>query len=122
MADRFNFTGQPHLKKQPKPTTKVNINNGGASLRNKLRRSSSFESTELMGFMALLVSSAILLILDGITVTTSVVGLILFIPFVIITSPIWVTFGALLFLFVTGVVFLSSLGLVAAVLVFWLSK
>lgn len=71
-------------------------------------------STQLMGFLTLLISSAILLILTGLTVTAAVTGLVFFAPIILISSPVWVPAAAVLFIGVTG--FLSACGVGVAVL------
>ncbi|KAM7267984.1 hypothetical protein ACFE04_010150 [Oxalis oulophora] len=55
-----------------------------------------------------------LLFLAGATITTSILGLIFFTPFIIIFSPIWFPLAALLALSVAG--FLSVIGFYAAVI------
>ncbi|KAK9054410.1 hypothetical protein SSX86_025488 [Deinandra increscens subsp. villosa] len=101
MADRHKAPThtQHHLiTKQPKPTT---ITHGSGP-------------TRLMGLMALLVSTAILLVLTATTVTTAVIGFILFAPVIIITSPIWVPAGVFLLFSVAAVLSVCGLGLAAA--------
>ncbi|PHU15351.1 hypothetical protein BC332_16556 [Capsicum chinense] len=65
-------------------------------------------SNQLMGFLALVISGGILLLLSGVTLTTLVLGLIFSTPLIIISSPIWIPIGALLFITVAG--FLSLFG------------
>jgi uncharacterized membrane protein len=71
-------------------------------------------STQVVGFLTLVVSGAILLLLTGITITGTVMGLIFLAPILLVTSPIWVPVGFILFVLVAG--FLSTCGVsVAAV-------
>lgn len=114
MAVPHNRTRQPPPKKQPKPTIVTN----GARPRppvHKIRLPHLPESTQLMGMMALLISNGILLILSGMTVTTTVISLILFVPVIIITSPIWVPIAIFLFFMVAGVLSICGVGLAVAV-------
>ncbi|XP_024971697.1 oleosin S1-2-like [Cynara cardunculus var. scolymus] len=113
MDGRYNGTGQPHLKKQPRGTI---IGDGRPPFR-RLEGPYPEKSTQLMGIMALFVSSGLLFIISGITVVTTVLGLICFAPIIIITSPIWVPFAILLSLVVAGVLSLCVFGLVAAAVV-----
>ncbi|KAJ4960044.1 hypothetical protein NE237_019954 [Protea cynaroides] len=70
-------------------------------------------STQLMGFLVLVISGGILLFLTGLTLTAIVLGLIFFLPLILLTSPIWVPAGTLLFIGV--VVFLMTCGFGMAV-------
>ena len=47
-------------------------------------------STQVVGFLALLVSGAVLLLLTGLTLTGAVVALVFLGPIALLTSPIWV--------------------------------
>ncbi|XP_057952726.1 oleosin G [Malania oleifera] len=80
------------------------------------------DPNQLVGFLTLLVSGGILLLLAGLTVTATVLGLIIVTPVVVVSSPIWVPVGALVFVFVAG--FLSVAGFGALVLLgsSWLYK
>ncbi|XP_071696334.1 oleosin G [Rutidosis leptorrhynchoides] len=86
-----------------------------------LRRHSP-NSTQLMGIMTLVISGAILLLLTGVTVTVAVVGFIFIAPIVILTSPIWVPIGTLVFVLVAGFVSVCVSGLAAVAAVLWLYK
>ncbi|XP_044467146.1 oleosin G-like [Mangifera indica] len=70
-------------------------------------------SAQLIGFLTLFISGSILLLLTGLTVAATVLGLILFAPLLIISSPIWVPIGTFLFLTVAG--FLSICGFGVAI-------
>ncbi|OIT02865.1 PREDICTED: oleosin 16.4 kDa-like [Nicotiana attenuata] len=65
-------------------------------------------STQLMGFLTLVISGGILLLLTGLTLTAIILGLIFFTPLILVSSPIWVPIGTLLFIAVSG--FLSVFG------------
>ncbi|KAF5758330.1 putative oleosin [Helianthus annuus] len=110
MADRYKLTGQDPLAKQPKT---IIISHGGSPIRKK-RPARSPESTQLTGLMALLISTGILLVLSGATVTSAVISFIFFTPIIIITSPYWVPTGILLFFFVAMVLSVCGVGLAAA--------
>lgn len=71
-------------------------------------------STQMLGFLTLLISGAILLLLTGLTVTAAVTGLVFFAPIILIFSPVWVPAAVVLFIGVTG--FLSACGVGVAVL------
>ncbi|XP_055829764.1 oleosin-like [Solanum dulcamara] len=58
-------------------------------------------TTQLMGFLTLVISGGILLLLTGVTITTIILGLIFFTPLIFITSPIWI----LLFIAAAGFLF-----------------
>ncbi|KAI3521890.1 hypothetical protein L1887_11365 [Cichorium endivia] len=118
MADRYNVTGQGQLKKRPRAAI---TGDGGAYFLRPHGHHLS-ESTHFRGIMALLISSGILLFLSGITVTTTIIGLICFAPIIIITSPIWLPISILLFFVVAGVLSLCGLGLAAAAAVSWWSR
>ncbi|XP_050377974.1 oleosin G-like [Argentina anserina] len=70
-------------------------------------------STQLIGLLTLLVSGGILLLLTGITITATVLGLIFFTPILIVSSPVWVPLVTVLFLTAAG--FVSMCGFGAAV-------
>ncbi|CAN6327185.1 unnamed protein product [Urochloa humidicola] len=53
-------------------------------------------STQLVGFLTLLVSGAALLLLTGLTLTGAVVALVFLAPIALLTSPIWVPVAVLL--------------------------
>ncbi|WCJ22008.1 Oleosin [Euphorbia peplus] len=71
-------------------------------------------SGQLLGFMTLVISGSILLLLSGITVTVSILALIFFSPLIILSSPIWFPIAAVLFFVVAGV--LSFGGFLAVVI------
>lgn len=70
-------------------STTTNSNGLITTLLHQLR-SHSPSSTQLFGFLALLISSGILLFLLGVTFTVGVLGFIVFLPLIIISSPIWI--------------------------------
>ncbi|MCD7449863.1 hypothetical protein HAX54_001905 [Datura stramonium] len=66
-------------------------------------------STQLMGFLTLVISGGILLLLTGVTLTTVILSIIFFTPLIILSSPLWFPIAALLFIAAAG--FLSLFGL-----------
>ncbi|WVZ99705.1 hypothetical protein U9M48_044966 [Paspalum notatum var. saurae] len=71
-------------------------------------------STQVVGFLALLVSGAVLLLLTGLTLTGAVVALVFLGPLALLTSPIWVPVAVALF--VVAALALSTCGFVVAAL------
>ncbi|KAB1212677.1 Oleosin 16 kDa [Morella rubra] len=65
-------------------------------------------STQLIGLLTFLVSGSILLLLTGLTVTATALGLIVFAPLILLTSPIWLPVAT--FLFVCTAAFLTVCG------------
>ncbi|CAI0450696.1 unnamed protein product [Linum tenue] len=65
-------------------------------------------STQLIGFLTLLVSGTVLLFFTGVTITLAILTLVFFAPLVVISSPVWIPVGALLFVLVSG--FLMACG------------
>ncbi|XP_039116526.1 oleosin-like [Dioscorea cayenensis subsp. rotundata] len=78
--------------------------------------------TQLVGFLTLIVSGGILLMLSGLTITGLVMGLIAFAPVILVTGPLW--FPAAVVLFIAAAVVLSTCGVGVAVLaaVTWLYR
>ncbi|XP_059643531.1 oleosin G-like [Cornus florida] len=110
MSDRHSGFGQH--RRAPRPITATYSTNQGGGFLGKFHEHSP-SSTQLMGFLTLIISGGILLLLTGLTVTTIVLGLIFLAPLLIISSPIWVPAAAILFVSVAG--FLSMCGFVVAV-------
>ncbi|XP_013584077.1 PREDICTED: oleosin 1 [Brassica oleracea var. oleracea] len=76
----------------------------------RLLRSHSPTSSQLFGFLALFISGGILLFLLGVTVTVVGIGFVVFLPLIIISSPVWIP----VFIGVGG--FLSVAGLLVGTL------
>ncbi|XP_068309409.1 oleosin G-like [Pyrus communis] len=113
MADRHQNPTQTQQQQQPQraPRPSPNTPTNSSIFLRKLQGHAP-NSTQLVGFLTLLVSGAILLLLTGLTVTATVLGLIIFTPIIIISSPIWVPLGAVLVL--TAGFFVSMCGFGAA--------
>ncbi|KAF8399174.1 hypothetical protein HHK36_015039 [Tetracentron sinense] len=105
MADRHPGQGQR--------TTRPG---GGGETDTFLRRLNVHapNSTQLLGILTLIISGGILLVLTGLTLTATVLGLIFFTPLILLSSPIWVPVGTVLFVAIAG--FLSMCGFGVAVL------
>ncbi|EXC28054.1 Oleosin 16 kDa [Morus notabilis] len=67
-------------------------------------------STQLMGFLTLIVSGAILLLLPGATVTATVLGFIFLTPLIVVSSPIWVPAAFVLFFVAAGFLLFCGFG------------
>ncbi|XP_010500440.1 PREDICTED: oleosin 16 kDa-like [Camelina sativa] len=123
MADRTNpssYTQQrPINNSTTVPRSNTTTNHPLSSLLRQLLQSQSPNySGQLFGLLAFFISGGILLLLTGITVTASVLGIIAFLPVIIITSPIWIP----LFLLVTGFLSLAGFLFATGVVVSWLYR
>ncbi|KAK4773376.1 hypothetical protein SAY87_028395 [Trapa incisa] len=74
------------------------------------------------GLLTLAVSGGIFLLLTGVTVAVILVGLIVFSPIILITSPIWVPAAAILFAPVFGLLSFCCLGLAVLAGLAWLYR
>ncbi|XVE58706.1 hypothetical protein DITRI_Ditri04bG0190500 [Diplodiscus trichospermus] len=107
----------PSQQRAPRPSPTVT-----ASTFFQKIQSYAPNSTQLLGLLTLFISASILLILTGITLTATVVGLIFFLPLIIISSPIWVPVGTVLFVTVAGFVSACGFGVVVAAGLFWMYR
>lgn len=73
-------------------------------------------SPQLLGFLTLFISAAILIFLIGLTLTAAVVSLIFLTPFILLTSPIWAPLAFLIFVVAAVVISVggAAVGAVAA--------
>ncbi|XP_073037691.1 oleosin G-like [Primulina eburnea] len=92
-----------------------------ASFIQKLRQHAP-NSTQLVGLATLVISGGILLLLTGLTLTATVLGLIFLVPIILISSPIWVPLGTLLFIAIAGFLSFFGFGVAAAAAVSWLYR
>ncbi|TKY73237.1 Oleosin 14.9 kDa [Spatholobus suberectus] len=107
---------------QTQTTTRPNTTSTASSpLLRKLREHAS-NSGQLFGVLALLITGSILLLLTGLTVVGTVLGLILFAPLIIVTSPIWVPLCAVLFLVTAAFLSMCGFGLVAVAALTWVYR
>jgi len=77
-------------------------------------------STQILGFITLFVSGSILLILTGLTLTGTVIGLVVLTPVLIFFSPILVPVATVLFVAVGGFLSAGGFGLAALSAISWL--
>ncbi|KAK8949426.1 hypothetical protein KSP39_PZI005332 [Platanthera zijinensis] len=97
---------------------------GGGSIGKLLRRiqDQAPNSSQIVGFLTLLISAAILLILTGLTVSGATLGLIVLVPLLLITSPIWVPLGAVAFVLFAGAASLVGVSIAAAAAATWIYR
>ncbi|CAN1188168.1 unnamed protein product [Linum perenne] len=69
-------------------------------------------STQLIGFLTLVASGTILIVFTGLTITMAILTLVFFAPLLIISSPIWIPVGTILFVLVSS--FLTLCGFFVA--------
>ncbi|GAV73033.1 Oleosin domain-containing protein [Cephalotus follicularis] len=113
MGDR-----NPSQQRAPRnPTTATTT----TSFLNKLQ-SHAPNSSQLAGFLTLLVSASILLLLTGLTVTTTILGLIFFTPLIIFSSPIWIPVGTVLFIAIAGLLSVCGFGVTVAAGLSWMYR
>ncbi|KAL0344556.1 UNVERIFIED_CONTAM: Oleosin [Sesamum radiatum] len=79
-------------------------------------------STQLVGLATLVISGGILLLLTGLTLTATVLGLIFFAPLILISSPIWVPVGTLIFITIAGSLSFLGFGVAVVASVSWLYR
>uniref|UniRef100_A0A5B7BHB8 Putative oleosin 1 n=1 Tax=Davidia involucrata TaxID=16924 RepID=A0A5B7BHB8_DAVIN len=108
MADRQPASGQTQRPTRPTTTT---TNNHRSAFLHKLNEHAP-NSTQLIGFLTLVISGGILLLFTGLTLTATVLGLIFFTPLMVISSPMWVPAATILFFAIAG--FFSTCGFVVA--------
>ncbi|XP_061365202.1 oleosin G [Gastrolobium bilobum] len=116
MADR-----NPSSAQTQRPTTTTTRPTTSAAFLRKLQEHSP-NSTQLAGLLTLLVTGSILLLLTGLTVAGTIMGLIFFSPLIIVSSPIWVPAGTLLFLATAGFLSMCGFGLVLVASVSWMYR
>ncbi|KAK6925213.1 Oleosin [Dillenia turbinata] len=106
-----------------RPTTTPNggATTGAAGLLRKLQHHAP-NSSQLIGFVTLVISGTILLFLTGLTVTISVLGLVILAPLIVLSSPIWIPAGAVLFFFVAAFVSVFGFGVAAVAGSAWMYK
>ena len=113
MAERHS--GQAAQRPSSRPSSAV-LGSGGGGANTFLQKlqDRAPNSTQVVGFLTLVISGGILIFLTGLTITTTVLGLIFFTPLIVLSSPIWFPVGTVLFLSIAG--FLSMCGFGIAVL------
>lgn len=109
MADRQGVSGQTQIR------------NPSTNFLTRLHENSP-NSTQIIGFLTLIITGAVLLLLTGVTITATVLGLIFFSPLLLISSPIWVPVGALLLVLGAGFLSLCGFGVVVGAALSWVYK
>ncbi|KAI3447668.1 hypothetical protein Pfo_004333 [Paulownia fortunei] len=79
-------------------------------------------STQLVGLATLVISGGILLLLSGLTLTATVLGLIFFAPLILISSPIWFPVGVIIFIVISGFLSFLGFGVASVAAVSWLYR
>ncbi|KAM3380301.1 hypothetical protein BC332_09821 [Capsicum chinense] len=79
-------------------------------------------STQLVGFLTLIISGAILLLLTGLTLTAIILGLIFFTPLVLLSSPIWMPVGTVLFIVIFGFLSVCGFGVATLASLSWMYR
>ncbi|KAL5227840.1 hypothetical protein ABZP36_016105 [Zizania latifolia] len=74
----------------------------------------AYDSSRLIGFLALAVALAALLVLAGITLTVAFISLIILSPLLLLTSPLWAPVAAVVFVSLAASLLSWSLAAVAA--------
>ncbi|XP_077252697.1 oleosin G-like [Tasmannia lanceolata] len=105
----------------PRPTTR---SMGGPTGGTFLRRVHDHapNSTQVIGFLTLIISGGILLLLAGLTLTVTVLGLIILTPLILLSSPIWVPAGTILVMALAGFLTMCVIGLAGMAGVSWMYK
>ncbi|KAJ7956574.1 Oleosin [Quillaja saponaria] len=114
MGDRYPSSAQTQRATRP-------ITTSGATFLRKLQEHAP-NSTQFVGILTLLITGSILLILTGLTVTGTVLGLIFFTPLIIVSSPIWIPVGTILFLTTAGFLSLCGFGFVTVATLSWMYR
>ncbi|XP_027368210.1 oleosin 1-like [Abrus precatorius] len=114
MKDNYRTVTETQVSRRATTTT-------SSSLLQRLREHVS-NSSQFFGVFTLIVTSAILLFLTGLTVIGAIMGLILFSPLIIVTSPIWVPFFTLLFLVTVTFFSMCGFGVVVVAGLTWMYR
>ncbi|TKY54948.1 Oleosin 16 kDa [Spatholobus suberectus] len=79
-------------------------------------------STQLAGILTLLVTASALVLLTGLTVAGAVLGLLFFLPLIIVSSPVWVPAGTLLFVVTAGFLSVCAFGVALVAALSWMYR
>lgn len=79
-------------------------------------------STQLVGFLTLLISCTVLLILTGLTVTATALGVVFFAPLILVSSPIWLPIGTFLFVCTAGFLSFCGFGVAVVAALSWMYR
>ncbi|ERN04364.1 hypothetical protein AMTRI_Chr13g84790 [Amborella trichopoda] len=103
---------QARAASRPGPTPPIG---GGATTRERgfIQRLQEHapNSTQVIGLLTLVISGAILLLLTGLTLAATTVGLIVITPLVLLSSPVWIPVLAFLGVAASGFVAVTGFGL-----------
>ncbi|KAM7469978.1 hypothetical protein LguiA_008161 [Lonicera macranthoides] len=113
MADRYAGTVRPQ-----RPNAGTNPVTG---IMRKLQEHAP-NSAQLVGFLTLIISGGILLLLTGLTITAAVLSLIFFTPLILLSSPIWVPLGTILFIAIAGFLSVCGSGVAAVTALSWMYR
>ncbi|XP_058082614.1 oleosin G-like [Magnolia sinica] len=116
MTDRHPGPGP--VTRSPGPVTR---NPSGSAFLRRFHGQTP-NSTQVVGFLTLIISGGILLLLTGLTLTATVLALIFFTPLIILSSPIWVPAGTVLFIAIAGFLWMCTMAFVALAGVSWTYK
>ncbi|KAI4344044.1 hypothetical protein L6164_011319 [Bauhinia variegata] len=114
MADRNPTAAQPQRATPTRPTT-------SSTFLRKLQEHAP-NSTQLVGLLTFLITGAILLVLTGITVAGTILGLVFIMPLIIVSSPLWVPVGTVLFIAAAGFLIVCGFGVVAVAASSWMYR
>lgn len=105
MADRHN--SNPAQRQRPSRHNTSTIPNPTVTFLRKLQER-TLNSTQLVGFLTLIISASVILLLTGLTVTVATLGLIFFTPLIIISSPVWIPIATVAFFVIAGILSMCS--------------
>ncbi|RZC82120.1 hypothetical protein C5167_044906 [Papaver somniferum] len=126
MADRHSVQAQAQRVSTTRPgggTTMVTPGGGGGggTILKRIQEHAP-NSTQVVGLLTLVISGGILLFLTGLTLTATVMGLIFFTPLIILSSPIWVPAGTVLFIAIAGFLSMTGFGVSLLAVCSWMYK
>ncbi|KAK7265029.1 hypothetical protein RJT34_32645 [Clitoria ternatea] len=79
-------------------------------------------STQLAGILTLILTTSIFLVLTGVTVTGTLFAFILCLPFIIVSSPIWLPAGTFLFLLTAAFLSVCGFGVALVAALSWMYR
>ncbi|KAL2338289.1 hypothetical protein Fmac_012735 [Flemingia macrophylla] len=82
----------------------------------------AFLQGHLCGALTLLATASVLLILAGLTASGAVLGLMVFLPLIIVSSPVWVPAATILLIFTAAFLSLCGFGLALVAALSWMYR
>ncbi|KAK7330208.1 hypothetical protein VNO77_24395 [Canavalia gladiata] len=79
-------------------------------------------STQLAGIFTLMITGFIFFLLTGLSVAGAILGLIVFMPFIIVSSPIWIPAGTFLFFLIAGFFSMCGFGVAFVAALSWIYR